>query len=70
MVLKHRSFIRRVIVSEKEKPNPGSLEARKAGCKCPVLDNEYGRGSGRTGTAGQPQFWINQECLLHGKVET
>ena len=26
---------------------PGSPEAKKLGCKCPVLDNGHGRGSGR-----------------------
>ena len=25
--------------------NPGSREAVKAGCTCPVLDNEYGEGA-------------------------
>jgi len=28
------------------KPNPGSDEAIKLGCKCPVLDNEHGAGCG------------------------
>lgn len=25
-------------------PNPGSEEARKQGCLCPVVDNEFGKG--------------------------
>jgi hypothetical protein len=25
------------------KPNPGSDEALAAGCKCPVIDNNYGQ---------------------------
>lgn len=42
-------------------PNPGSDEARKQGCKCPVLDNEYGRGY-----YGNPDlFVINEDCELH-----
>lgn len=26
-----------------DKPNPGSDEARAAGCKCAVLDNNHGK---------------------------
>jgi hypothetical protein len=37
--------------------NPGSPEAIKQGCTCPVLDNEFGRGSG--------PFWITDGCPLH-----
>lgn len=41
------------------KPNPGSPEATKTGCTCPVIDNHYG--------AGRPDgtFWINGLCPLH-----
>lgn len=39
--------------------NPGSDEAKDQGCKCPVIDNAYGRGRG-DGT-----FWITQGCPLH-----
>ena len=46
-------------------PNPGSEEARKAGCRCPVLDNARGRGA-YIDKDGKPQFWINAECPLHG----
>lgn len=49
-------------------PNPGSPEAVKLGCKCPVLDNANGRGvplrNGKGGTI--TSFWINGECQLHG----
>lgn len=43
-----------------EKPNPGSDEAIKMGCKCPVLDNVRGQG------IGDGLFWINQKCPIHG----
>lgn len=43
-------------------PNPGSDEAVKQGCKCPVLDNA--RGKGYMGIEGT--FWINENCKLHG----
>lgn len=49
-----------------KQPNPGSDEAIKAGCKCPVLDNGHGNGCGRKDTDGTPLFWINATCLIHG----
>jgi len=45
--------------------NPGSREAIKAGCTCPVLDNEYGEGA-YIGLDGKPLFWIDPDCPLHG----
>ena len=48
------------------KPNPGSIEAAKLGCKCPALDNGWGKGSGYTDDSGDPIFWINEECPIHG----
>ena len=46
---------------DKVKPpaNPGSKEAIKAGCQCPVLDNNHGKGF-------NGQFWLNIFCPLHG----
>ena len=44
------------------KPNPGSDEAIKAGCTCPVLDNGRGRGS----SFGDGAYWINANCPLYG----
>lgn len=41
-------------------PKPGSPEAVKLGCKCPVLDNSHGAGRG-DGT-----WWINGACPMHG----
>ena len=40
------------------KPNPGSEEAGKMGCKCPIYDNEYGRGCGG-------EFVIRMDCPVH-----
>lgn len=47
-------------------PNPGSREAKEAGCRCPSLDNARGRGV-FTDEKGVPQFWITDGCPLHGK---
>lgn len=44
-------------------PNPGSDEAIKQGCKCAVLDNHHGQGFFM---AGAFQFWITEDCPLHG----
>lgn len=46
-------------------PPPGSREAVDQGCTCPVLDNGYGRGSGRVDEAGQPLYWKSEGCPLH-----
>lgn len=43
------------------KPNPGSDEAIKAGCLCPVIDNHYGRGAYGDGKA----FWYTENCPIH-----
>jgi hypothetical protein len=50
----------------KKKLNPGSDEAIKAGCKCPVLDNNHGRGCGAKDENGDPLFWMNGACKIHG----
>jgi len=46
---------------------PGSKEAIKLGCACPVLDNGYGRGSGYTGDDGKPVFWLDGNCSYHNE---
>jgi hypothetical protein len=43
-------------------PTPGSPEAVAEGCKCPVIDNRYGRGV----RDGSDEFWFNLTCPLHG----
>lgn len=52
-----------------EKPPPGSKEARDQGCTCPVMDNHSGRGSGYVDEEGNPLFWFNGECPIHGDSE-
>lgn len=42
-------------------PTPGSQEAIKKGCLCPVMDNNGGRGFGEP-----PMYWVNNNCPLHG----
>jgi len=50
------------------KPNPGSPEAVKQGCKCPILDNANGRGA--YGSSGDDAvFWIAESCPLHANRE-
>lgn len=42
--------------------NPGSDEARKAGCTCPVVDNHGGKG-----WRGDPsKFVCSNNCPMHG----
>ena len=44
------------------RPTPGSRGAIEMGCTCPVLDNCRGVGFG-----DPPQFWVAEECKIHGK---
>lgn len=44
-------------------PNPGSDDAVRDGCTCPILDNNRGRGR-KDGT-----FWITEHCPLHDRRE-
>lgn len=53
-----------------EKPNPGSDEAVKRGCTCPVMDNAHGKG---VTIGGKAYFWRSEYCPLHvsaGETET
>jgi len=43
--------------------NPGSEEARKQGCTCPIIDNHYGKGRP---TGGKLEFIRMDTCPLHG----
>lgn len=45
-----------------ETPNPGSDEAQKRGCTCPVLDNGHGAGHYEGGVL---VFWQTAGCPLH-----
>ena len=49
-------------------PPPGSPEATKQGCTCPVFDNCKGRGCGLTDKDGEPLYYIHKRCPLHGAV--
>ena len=44
-------------------PPPGSKEAVELGCKCPVIDNHYGRGIGEIN--GRMMYVISGDCPLH-----
>ena len=46
------------------KPNPGSPEAIANGCRCPIAANNCGM----TDEHGQPLFWRNTDCPLHGEA--
>jgi hypothetical protein len=53
------------------KPNPGTKEAIEAGCTCPVMDNNYGKGipiKTKDGTI-QTAYWMEDNCPLHGLPE-
>jgi hypothetical protein len=45
-------------------PNPGTEEAIKQGCICPVIDNHHGRGV-LMGKDPKPQFWYTADCPVH-----
>jgi hypothetical protein len=44
-------------------PNPGSDEARAAGCSCAVMDNNRGKWKPWTG-----HWWITEGCPVHAPV--
>lgn len=46
------------------KPNPGTAEAIKAGCLCPVIDNHYGKGY--RGEAGV--YIYSEACHIHRRT--
>ncbi len=49
---------------KKQIPNPGTEEALALGCKCPVLDNNHGRGC--PGLPGH--FFYNEDCEVHAGI--
>jgi hypothetical protein len=51
--------------SRQQKPNPGSEEALKQGCLCPVMDNHYGEG---IQLQDETLFYVTQGCPLHGAI--
>lgn len=46
-------------------PNPGSSEAVRQGCLCPILKNNRGREVPWLGV-----WWVNVYCPLHGTGST
>lgn len=46
---------------------PGHPEAVKIGCLCPTLTNGHGRGCGVKDEQGNPPFWFNHDCPIHGR---
>jgi len=46
-------------------PNPGSNEAIKMGCTCPIIDNRYG--AGIKTDSGAVLFWYSEDCPVHEK---
>ena len=46
--------------------NPGSQEAVEAGCRCPRIDNHYGKGyHGMSGS-----YVISERCPIHSLNDT
>lgn len=52
-------------------PNPGSDEAITQGCRCPRMDNGYGRGylGGMADDNGKPVFVVFGNCPMHGNPD-
>lgn len=49
-------------------PKPGTADATKQGCACPVMDNHHG--AGRYGRGEQYGWFVSAACALHGKAKT
>lgn len=47
------------------KTNPGSPEAKRLGCTCPVLDNAYGKGAVIDGRISETAFFTSPDCPVH-----
>jgi hypothetical protein len=47
---------------------PGSKEAIKCGCCCPVEKNNAGAGAFLKEN-GIPVFWFDRNCPIHGKAD-
>lgn len=43
---------------------PGSHNAVKAGCTCPIIDNHYGKGR----REDYNEYLINSTCQLHSQI--
>lgn len=49
---------------KKPTPNPGSDDAVKKGCTCPIFDNNHGRFPPYT-HEGVGEWWYDASCPLH-----
>jgi len=48
-------------------PNPGSREALKLGCRCPVMDNNHGQWPPFPADEGRAAgWWLSTRCPVHG----
>ena len=47
-----------------DKPFPGSDEAVRSGCTCPIVDNGHGRGF--LGDGRKFGWVLNGDCPIHG----
>lgn len=45
-------------------PSPGSSDALNLGCRCAVMDNNYGKGMV---IGDSVLYWVHSSCKLHGK---
>lgn len=52
------------MIDFKGQPNPGSKEAKRYGCLCPYMDNNYGKGFILD---GETSFWISGDCPMHAR---
>lgn len=55
------------MTDNQDKPRPGSEEAQKAGCTCPIIDNSYGKGY--FGDGEKHGWWVSSDCPLHGEYD-
>lgn len=47
-------------------PNPGSEDALRLGCRCPVMDNNHGRFPPFPAEEGRAESWfISMRCMVH-----
>lgn len=51
------------------KPPPGSAQALQQGCRCPVIDNHYGRGAygGVRDENGDVVYVLSMSCPVHSE---
>jgi hypothetical protein len=56
-------------ILEKKPYAPGTTEAIRIGCKCPVGKNNAGAGA-YINPEGNPVFWFNKDCPIHGAAKS